>query len=757
MSYRRQWRRPRLWPSLALGLLALAGWVMWPLPAGFRTDTAPSGVTLLDRHGLPLRSARVVGGARQQWVSIADMDPDLLTAFVAAEDHRFYRHPGVDPLALGRALGSSVRSGRIVSGASTITMQLARLVHPSGRTFAGKLIQMAWALRLDRQLPKQVILERYLNLVPLGQSAVGVDAAARLFFGASARSLSLGEAATLAGLAGAPSRDNPLRSRARAAERRSVVLARMAASRVVSSAEVAAATAEPVLRTTGEARFEAPHFTSWVLSRLDSVPGVRTVPVRTSLDLPLQLAIESEVRHTVEVMRDKGAEHAAAVVLDNQSGDILAWVGSPDFSEPASGQVDMVISPRQPGSALKPFLYGLAFDRGYTPASVLPDLAAVYQTGTGPYAPRNYDRRFHGPTRIREALGSSFNVPAVELANRIGTPALLGTLRRAGFASLTHSADHYGLGLALGNGDVTLLELANGYRAIALGGVWHPVRWRASEAGEGPDASERVMSAGAALQLLDILADPIARIPGFGPSTPLEFPFPAAAKTGTSRHFTDNWAVATTAGFTVAVWVGNFSGRPMEGVSGVSGAGPLLQRAVLVTAARHPPGAWPTPGAHGLVAATVCRLSGLLATPRCPQATEWFRAGTAPESGCDWHTGEGVVLPVEYRAWAAQAREGNAVAAAGLVRVITGQAPQGFRIAYPQSGDRYRFVPGVELAYATIGLRSLGAPRRSTVRWFVDGHAYRGTRWSLVPGRHVIRAEAGHLADQVTIDVVSER
>ena len=754
MSYQRRWRRQWFTRWLALGSVALVAWVLWPLPAGVRTEPTASGVTLLDREGLPLRSARVAGGARQRWVPIAEMDPDLLTAFVAAEDRRFYSHPGVDPVALGRAVAAGLRSGRIVSGASTITMQLARLLHPSGRTFAGKLSQMAWALRLDRQLPKQVILEQYLNRVPLGQSAVGVDAAARLFFGASARSLSLGEAAVLAGLAGAPSRDNPLRSQKRAAGRRAVVLARMAAAHVASPTEMAAAQAEPVLRSPGDARFEAPHFTSWVLSALDSAPGSRAGPVRTSLDLPLQRAIELEVRHTVEVMRNKGAEHAAAVVLDNRSGDILAWVGSPDFFEPGSGQVDMVISPRQPGSALKPFLYGLAFDRGYTAASVLPDLATVYQTGTGPYAPRNYDRRFHGPTRIREALGSSFNLPAVELASRVGAPALLGTLRRAGVASLRHGADYYGLGLALGNGEVTLLELANGYRAIMNGGVWHPVRWRASDGGGGPSVAERVMSPEAALQVLDILADPIARIPGFGPSTPLEFPFPAAAKTGTSRHFTDNWAVATTAGFTVAVWVGNFSGRPMEGVSGVSGAGPLLQRAVLVTAARHSPGEFPTPRAGGLRAATVCRLSGLLATPRCPPATEWFRVGAAPTASCDWHTANGVVFPAEYRAWAAEVKEGSAVASAGLVRVASGEMPEGFRIAYPASGDRYRFVPGVESAYATIGLRAIGAPPRSAVRWFIDGQPYRGTRWSLVPGQHTISAHAGRLTDQVTIEVV---
>jgi penicillin-binding protein 1C len=191
---------------------------------------------------------------------------------------------------------------------------------------------------------------------------------------------------------------------------------------------------------------------------------------RASLDLDLQTALEAEVRHTVDVLTDQRVEHAAAVVLENRSGHVLAWVGSPDFWAQEGGQVDMVVSRRQPGSALKPFLYGLAFDRGYTAASVLPDIPRTYDTQVGAYTPRNYDRRFRGPVRVREALASSYNIPAVELADRLGAGALLSTLHHAGFASLDGSADHYGIGLALGNGEVTLIELANAYRALVAKG-----------------------------------------------------------------------------------------------------------------------------------------------------------------------------------------------------------------------------------------------------------------------------------------------
>ncbi|MGE3618393.1 MAG: penicillin-binding protein 1C, partial [Gemmatimonadales bacterium] len=540
-GYPRRFRRRGVQLLRLAGLLLAGGaaWVALPVDPAFLVPPAEEGLTLLARDGTVLRSTRASDGGRQRWVPLADLDPDLLVAFVAAEDRRFYRHPGVDPFALARAVRQNLANGRVVSGASTIPMQVARLVTGTPRSWVGKVRQAAWAVRLDAHWSKQTLLEQYLNRVPLGREAVGVEAAARLYFGGTAADLSLGQAALLAGLAHAPSRDNPMVSVRRALARRDRVLDRLAADRVALPEDLERAREEPgVVLATG-ARFEAPHFTSWILATADSIAGAGAV--RTTLDPVLQRAVEAEVRHTVTQLRGFGAEQAAAVVLDNRTGGVLAWVGSPDFFDDRAGQVDMVVSPRQPGSTLKPFLYGLAFDGGYTPASVLPDLATVYPTVTGGYAPRNYDRTFHGPVRIREALGSSYNVPAVELTSRLGVAPLLDVLHRAGFASLTRRADHYGLGLALGNGDVSLLELANGYRALANGGVWRPVHWR-DDGAPNREAGRRVISAEAAAQVLDVLADPVARLPGFGAFTPLEFAFRAAAKTGTSRHFTDNWA-----------------------------------------------------------------------------------------------------------------------------------------------------------------------------------------------------------------------
>ena len=448
----------------------------------------------------------------------------------------------------------------------------------------------------------------------------------------------------------------------------------------------------------------------------------------------------------------------------------------------------MVVSPRQPGSALKPFLYGLAFDRGYTPATVLPDVPRTFTT-----ADRAVLARRTTTASSAARSGCARRSPAPTTSPRWSWPNAWARARCSPRCTTpashrsTRSADHYGLGLALGNGDVTLLELANGYRGIANGGVWRPVRWYLDETttrmagagatvrfaahgahtqngGDAPGAAigaheaaagegRRFMSAGAAALVLDILSDPVARIPGFGIESALDLPFPAAAKTGTSRHFTDNWAVATTASFTVAVWVGNFSGRPMQGVSGITGAGPLLQRAALLTARRYPPGSLPTPDMAGAVPVQVCLLSGLRATPECPSMTEWFLPGTEPTREDDWQRGGRTVLPPEYAEWAAQRADAEIAAATSADdRPEAGPDDVGYRILSPLDGDVYERPVGVDPRYATIPLAAAGAD--GSVRWFVDGRPITGTRWQLEPGTHVIRAEwPNGRADSVRITV----
>jgi penicillin-binding protein 1C len=713
-----------------------AVFVALPLPPAMADPAPVAGVTLVDRHGAPLRTTRHVDGSRGRPVTLDEVDPQLVLAILAAEDHRFFDHRGVDGRAAARAAWANARSRRVVAGASTITMQTVRVLRPVPRSWRGKAAQSLWALRLERHKDKDWILEQYLNRVPMGQGAVGMGAAARLYLRTEPGALSLGQAALLAGLVRRPSLDNPMVSPARALERRELVLRRMVQLGFADAPAAALAAAEPALGMHGEPPFLAPHFTTWSLRRLPAAEATGTV--RTTLDLGLQRALEAEVRHTVAGLEERGGRHAAVVVLENRTGDVLAWVGSPHFWADTVGQVDMVISRRQPGSTLKPFLYGLAFEQGHTAATVLPDVPRTYQTPTGAYSPQNYDRTFRGPVRARVALASSINVPAVELVEWMGVGRLLAVLRQAGFESLDREPSHYGLGLALGNGEVTLLELANAYRGLAAGGVWRPVRWRA----DSPVATtgRAFLQPGPATLVLDILADPLARVPGFGATTPFDFPFPAASKTGTSRHFTDNWAVATTGEFTVAAWVGDFTGRPMRAVSGVAGAGPLLHRAVLETARRYPPGHLPRPERVGAEPRPVCALSGLRPANGCATIVEWFLPGTEPNSPDHWERGGRVHLPLEYADW--NARNGAAAGRPGLAgssgaRAHSDPPASPRRIVSPADGDLYAVPADVDARYATI---PLVASQGDGVLWRVNGAPLPRGRWRLAAGEHRITA-----------------
>lgn len=712
-----RWRRLRRIALALVGLAALAGLVLWllvvlvPFPAEWLAPTRVESRRVVDRHGHLLREALSDVEGRGVWMPLDRISPWIPEAFVAIEDRRFHTHGGLDPRGIARALRDNLAAGRVVAGGSTLTQQVVKLARQAagqgtGRGLWRKAVEALWALRLERAVDKRAILEQYVNRAPFGHGATGVEAAARLYLDKPARALSLGEAALLAGLPRAPSRDNPYVDPDRAEARRRFVLARMRETGAITPAEEAEALAQEVRVVSREVQFAAPHFTTFALAR---APAPGTLP--TTLDGGLQAEVERLARQVVRALADKRVGQAAAVVLDNASGDVLAWVGSVDFFDPAEGQVDMVIGRRQPGSTLKPFVYGLALERGFTAADRLPDLPLWFPTGLGDYRPRNYDRRFHGWVSLRTALANSYNVPAVWMAHRLGPADLLRRLRRLGFESLTRSADHYGLGLALGNGEVQLLELANAYRALANEGVWSPIRWRRDTP---PSRGGRVMPADVARLLTDILADPVARIPAFGRRNSLTLPFPAAAKTGTSTDFTDNWTAGYTPDVTVAVWVGNFDGRPMEGVSGVTGAGRLWHRVMRAAAAlRGGRGRFST---AGLVRRRLCADTGqpLPEDTRpgaddCPHAIdELFRPEHAPEAPR---------------------------------RII-----ERLRVSFPGPGDVFQLDADTPQRYARLQLRAEvpdGLLDDGGLIWAIDDHPPAAAPpqrwWDAAPGEHTIR------------------
>jgi penicillin-binding protein 1C len=568
-------RRKRiLLPGTALAA-ALFGWFLLPLflplPAAL-TDNPSASPVLLDRHGKPLHHLVLPDFTRSAPVTLDEVPADLVACTLAAEDKRFRSHGGIDLLATARAAKDSLLHRRTVSGASTITQQLVKLSSlPAPRSLRTKLREALLARHLEMKWSKDQILVAYLNRLPYGNHRTGPAEAARFYFQKPLADLSLGESALLAGLPQAPSRLNPIKHPARALARRGIVLDRLAANYVAS--RISAARAETLnLRPLPEKPL-AP----WLPASFDPASAATT---RLSLDADLQQDVEAIVREELDKLSTSNLQHAAVVVLDNETREILALVSSGDWRDPNGGQINGALVPRSPGSALKPFTWLLAFEKGgLHPGSIVADIPTRFRTQEGLDAPENYDRTFRGPVTVREALACSLNVPAMRALNDLGGPRPLHELLlELGLDTIGPDPAPYGLGLTLGNAPVRLLDLTNAYATLAEGGV-HRGCGILPQASPVPATSR--FSNSSAYLISGILADPIARAPSFGRRGPLELPFPCAAKTGTSSDFRDNWCLGFTAKFTVGVWAGNFDNSPMKGLSGVAGAGPVFHRTML--------------------------------------------------------------------------------------------------------------------------------------------------------------------------------
>lgn len=556
----------RLRSAFAL-VLALSGAQAGALPSydDVRQQHTSSEAVLLDRNGVLLHEMRVdMLGRRLDWVALDQVSPSFLRAVVRAEDKRFYEHEGVDWLALTDAVIDGLFSDR-PRGASTLSMQVAAMLEETlkarrqRRTIGQKWDQIQAARELERHWTKRQILEAYLNLSTFRGEIQGIGAAARALFGKEASGLDERESLLLAVLLRGPN------AKPDAVAKRACALAET--MRLDTTCETIESLARAQL--IGVPNFApratlAPH----VARKLLSKDARRVV---STLDADIQaLALEAAERQLI-ALAGRNVSNAAVLVLHNRSGEVLAYVGNAGTAS-AGRFVDGVHALRQAGSTLKPFLYGLALEqRVLTAASLLDDSAVNIVTPGGLYVPQNYDRSFKGVVSVRTALAASLNVPAVRTLTLVGIDPLIGRLRAAGFDSLRQDADYYGYSLALGSAEVTLWELAEAYGVLAAGGIR-----RASTLVPGPaEPGRRILDAGAAAIVTDILSDRLARSATFGLDNPLAPRHWAAVKTGTSKDMRDNWCVGFTSRYTVAVWVGNFDGSPMWDVSGISGAAPL--------------------------------------------------------------------------------------------------------------------------------------------------------------------------------------
>ncbi len=756
MKFWGRWRGALLrWGVPAACALALLGWVRCgPLPEGF-TDPAPHrSVRLLDRRGRLLYESLSERESRSAWLTPDALPPALAQATLAAEDHRFYGHPGVDPLALARAAFADLRALRLKEGGSTLTQQAVKRLMGRRRTVAGKMKEMLYALRLEHRMNKREVLALYLNLVPYGNQYEGAQAASLGYFGCPAANLTPAQAAFLAGLPQRPSAFDPYRNLKGAMARQREVLRRMRDLGMLDRADYERAVSERLVVKEGARPLLAPHF---IQAALADLPAGAAGEIRTTLDLDLQRQMEGVIAaHRADLDRH-GAHDVALAVLDNAAGQWLAWEGSGAYFDPGrGGAIDGVTAMRQPGSALKPFTYALAFERGFTPGSALPDIPSHFPTAEPGvlYSPRNYDGAFRGPLRARLALAGSENVPAVWLLSQVGVGQLLERLRSLGFEGLDRSADYYGFGLTLGDTEVRLADLCSAYATLARGGRYVKPRALPGPAGDG---GRTVIAPQAAFWVTDILCDNEARAFIFGRGGSLEFPFPVAAKTGTSQAYRDNWTVGYTREVTVGVWVGNFDGTPMKNSSGVTGAGPIFHDAMLA-AERSVLGRLPGPAdppilpvPEGLVEVTLCATSGSKAGEACPSTTrEWLRASDLPPV-CRWHVREGGSLrtfyPPEYRSWAAARRSVDAPSDAAPEP--PGAPGRALAIETPPDGTTYWIDPTLRPEYQALELTVAGARAGDTIRWRLDGRALgaspagRPLRWPLARGEHTLEAEDG--------------
>ncbi|NET84306.1 MAG: penicillin-binding protein 1C [Moorea sp. SIO1F2] len=803
--------------KLALGL-ALLGITVRSLPylAPIRAKDLVQddlAVEFRDRNGLSLGTILSRDQDHTAVVPLEQISPHFIHAILAAEDGEFYHHGALEMRAIMRSLIEAIEAKRIVSGASTITMQLARMLEPNPRTLPAKFQEIWLSWRLAAGMSKDEILAAYINRLPMGGNIYGLEAAARIYFGMPASELNVAQASLLAGLPNNPNYLNPYYYWDAAKRRQIYVLKRMVEDGYITATQADQAYEEAIsLLPRQQGIIAAPHFLFLVANQL---PSEHPSQIRTTIDRPLQEFVEAQVQQVVRDLAPKNVHHAAAIVIENQSGEVYAYVGSPDyFSEAELGRNDGVQALRQPGSTLKPFLYHLALEqRIIRPNTVLADIPTYYAIpGARLYSPTDYSETFLGPVRIRVALANSLNIPAVRVLEKVGVSNFLLHLHQLGFEHLTQSPEHYGLGLTLGSGEVSLWELARAYLTLArLGQPTSVVTTLSSPSPnrddlsvyrrQGRQESKQLSDHRASKQsplfklpysnakgeqpnnlkhsnlkhsnlelstlstwalITDILSDPQARAQGFGVDSVLNLPFPAAVKTGTSSNFRDTWTVGFTKNYTVATWVGNFNGEPMEQVSGVIGAAPLWHRIMLHLHQSQEPAPFQAP--PGLVQRPVCALSGLRPTPACPTVVqEYFYPDDLQDYerqsdtfyqmtsvGTNQQSPQYIVnLPDEYNEWLARQPQGNL-------------APGKLKILSPREGDLYMLYPTESdqdsnsavqrLEFKVAGLKS------ESVEWWLNGEKLTSNSsnsffWPLGPGDWTLEVKSGDISDRVTFKV----
>lgn len=633
-------------------------------------------------------------------LTLAEVPVFLLQAMVQSEDRHFFEHRGVDWPARIHALWQNFSAMRRVRGASTITEQVVRLVHPRPRTLWSRWLEGFEASRLEAKASKNEILEFYLNQVPYAANRRGIAQAARHYFNRSVQTLSPKESLALAVLVRAPSRLD-LWKDARAADERIRRLAQsMQASGRLSSERLSQLRSTGLALEASRLTVDASHFARHVYAHLHRHDGDT---VQTTLDPTLQAFVQALLDERLTQLAPRNVNNAAALVVDHRRNQILAWnVGAQGSSATPGRHIDAVTTPRQPGSTLKPFVYAMALEQGWTAATLIDDAPLAESVGTGLHRYRNYSRQHYGPLTLRDALGNSLNIPAVKVLQRVGTEAFLQRLSELGISSLTQHPDRYGDGLALGNGEISLYELVQAYTVLARQGQFKPLEFRLQATAK---ETRHVYSEEASSLIGHILSDPSARTLEFGQGSVLNLPVQTAVKTGTSTDYRDSWAIGFNHRYTVGVWMGNLDRTATAGITGSRGPAFIL-RSVFARLSRRGD-TRPLYLSPRLASHEVCAPSGLSDT--CHQRTEWFIRGTEPVA--------------EFPA-------------AGFTQVF---------VRHPSNGLQLALDPRIPDALEAFRLTLSGKPEDYRgVEWLLDEERLPGNEatflWTPTRGRHTLRA-----------------
>jgi len=713
---------------LLLGI-AGAGALFWKthaslllLPESLALDTSGlRKVQIVDRNYVPLTVTYQNRWNFHDYLPLHDIPGMLQQAFVVSEDQRFFRHSGVDWQARLHALWQNLTALRSVRGASTISEQVIRMWHPRPRTPWSRWLEGIEAARLENLFSKGEILEFYLNQVPYAGQRRGVVQAARGFFDRDPDTLSTAEILALVVMVRAPSRLDVRKKPAGLIPSIRQLADRLLKYGVIDQGQYTTIRASALQVRVAASPGRADHFVHYLYRQQLPLKGRDKGRLCTTLDAGLQHVVQTILDHRIQDLKGRGARNGAVLIVDHQRNEILAWVNSgAHLDDVPASWIDAVTTPRQPGSTLKPLLYALALEKGWTAATLVNDYPLSEPVGRGLHSYHNYSRTHYGPIRVREALGNSLNIPAVRAIQFVGVENFLDCLHTLGVRSLQQHPDYYGDGLALGNGEITLLELVQAYTILARQGIYRPLKLLMTEETRRP-GTRRIFSAETASLIGNILSDPEARRLEFGSGSLLRFLVQTAVKTGTSSDYRDAWAVGYNHRFTVGVWIGNLDQQATDGLTGSNGPA-LILRSMFAELNRHQD-TRPLYLSPRLVKADICRDSGLAADGHCASLSEWFVTGTEPNAKKTTH-------PLDEKT---------------------------IYLQLPTQGMQLAMDPRIEKTQQAFMFKLANLPDNTPVDWYVDDKLVAAAStgeylWNLQPGNHSVstrirQADSGQFQD----------